>query len=353
MHQKSIICTQAVDFVRLSRGAMTYIFHGMFDGREKENEKQTFESFNDTLRLCLTMHFNADAKPHTAETKHRAATLMEQVTQTMSLIEMSGPLILFDRLLHELLHMPGSMLKWNSCRNYWAFKSERYDNNHVWKHAFYSALLGELAYKPGINHHILTHVTCRYVGWITNFIRQRNHAAASMASSYSRLTFVRRMPPVIRLRLQHRQLRGNMTTAMRGYIAPYTPFVGRGSGKLYAKPRNWRNSRPMSEHDRDRVKGYTHHTSQKTVHICVFTYFNALNSAFRRKKHMLWCTEDTNLHNVLHSRYLDTLTYVCDAFSGTSRRVACRATGGLDSAQNRGHLHWWGEVEGGKCLHVP
>ena len=120
-----IICIQAVDFVRISRGAMTYVFHGMFDGREKENEKETFAPFNETLRLCLTMHFNADANPHTAATRNRAATLMEQVAQTMSLLEMCAPLVLFDRLLHELLHMPASLLKWNSCCNFWAFKSER------------------------------------------------------------------------------------------------------------------------------------------------------------------------------------------------------------------------------------
>ena len=119
---------QAVDFARISRGAMTYVFEGMFDGQEKANEKQTFASFNESLHLCLTMHFNADAQPHTARTRNRAATLMQQVTQTMSLIEMCAPLILFDRLLHELLHMPAALLKWNSCRNFWAFKSERCTN---------------------------------------------------------------------------------------------------------------------------------------------------------------------------------------------------------------------------------
>jgi hypothetical protein len=99
---------KAVDFVRISRGAMSYLFAGVFDDLETENQKQAFESFNETLRLCLTSHFN------------------EQVIETMSLLEMCAPLIIFDRLLHELEHMALSMLKWNSCRNYWAFRSERY-----------------------------------------------------------------------------------------------------------------------------------------------------------------------------------------------------------------------------------
>ena len=118
---------KAVGFVWLSRGAMTYVFEGVFDGQETESQKQAFESFNESLRLLLTTHFNADGKPHTERTKRLAAALLEQVVQTMSLLEMCCPLILFDRLLHELLHVPTALLKWNSCRNYWAFKSERYN----------------------------------------------------------------------------------------------------------------------------------------------------------------------------------------------------------------------------------
>ena len=107
---------KAVDFVRISRGAMH---------PETERQKQAFESFNETLRLCLTTHFNADGRPLTARLKELVATLVEQVAQTLSLLEMCSPLIFFDRLLHILLHVPMAMAKWNSVRNFWAFKSER------------------------------------------------------------------------------------------------------------------------------------------------------------------------------------------------------------------------------------
>jgi hypothetical protein len=117
---------KAVDFVRISRGAMSYVFEGIFDGLETEHQKQAFGAFNEALRLCLTTHFNADGLPLTSETKHLAAVLMEKVSETLSLLEMCCPLLLFDRLLHELLHVPAALLKWNSCRNFWAFKSERY-----------------------------------------------------------------------------------------------------------------------------------------------------------------------------------------------------------------------------------
>ena len=116
---------KAVDFVRISKGAMSYVFAGVFDGPETEGQKQAFESFNETLRLLLTTHFNADGLPLTNRLKRLAAALTEQVAQTLSLLEMCSPLILFDRILHILLHVPLAMARWNSVRNFWAFKSGR------------------------------------------------------------------------------------------------------------------------------------------------------------------------------------------------------------------------------------
>jgi hypothetical protein len=116
---------KAVDFVRISKGAMSYVFQGAFDGPDTLNQKQAFESFNETLRLCLTTHFNADGRPHTAPMKQKIARLHEQVAETLSLLEMCAPLIIFDRILHELVHVPAAMAKWGACRNFWSFPSER------------------------------------------------------------------------------------------------------------------------------------------------------------------------------------------------------------------------------------
>jgi hypothetical protein len=115
---------KAVDFVRISKGAMSYVFKDIFAG----SQKQALDAFIETLRLCLTTHFNADGRPLTSELKHRVAVLKQQITETLSLLEMCSPLIIFDRILHELLHMPMAMAKWNSCRNFWCFASERSDH---------------------------------------------------------------------------------------------------------------------------------------------------------------------------------------------------------------------------------
>jgi hypothetical protein len=95
-----------------------------------------------------------------------------------------------------------------------------------------------------------------FVGYITNFIRQRHRAAASLVTSYSRLTFVRRMPPEIRACLQLRQQTHNMNTTMRGYIAPYAIHTGRGTGTLSVKEKNWRNTKMLTAADRVRLIGY-------------------------------------------------------------------------------------------------
>jgi hypothetical protein len=117
---------KAVDFVRASKGAMSYIFGGAFDEPEKENQKQAFNSFTETLRLCLTSHCNADGRPLGTRLKEMMARLGQQVAETLSLLEMCSPFIIFDRMLHILLHVPRAMAKWNSCRNFWCFPSERY-----------------------------------------------------------------------------------------------------------------------------------------------------------------------------------------------------------------------------------
>jgi hypothetical protein len=105
------------------------------------------------------------------------------------------------------------------------------------------------------------HYSCayfgRFVGWITEFIRQRHRAAASCAYSYARMTFTRRMPPLIRARLQNRQKRHTMNTSMRGFIAAYTHHTGRGTELLAVSRRTKRNSRILTEHDHLLLPRYT------------------------------------------------------------------------------------------------
>ena len=268
---------KAVDFVRISKGAVSYVFEGAFDGPDTQNQKKAFESFAETLRLCLTTHCNTDGQLHTERMKQKIARLHEQVAETLSLLEMCAPLIIFDRILHELLHVPAALAKWNACRNFWSFPSERcnfatcicvYDEQIIryvhnmrsitWCARVISFYVAFLHNNPlYMNYFMCTSHACRFVGWLTNFIRQRHRAAASCAFSYSRLTFVRRMPPLIRSRLQRRQQKHNMNTTFRGYIAPYQPHTGRGTSVLKITPKTWRNTRPVRRDEKSILKRCT------------------------------------------------------------------------------------------------
>lgn len=121
---------------------------------------------------------------------------------------------------------------------------------------------------------------CSFVGWLTNFIRQRHRAAASCAYSYSRLTFVRRMPPLIRSRLQQSQQKHGMNTTYRGYIAPYKPHTGRGTTALVVKGRTWRNTRPIREEDKSLLKRSVRPITLKhvVVHDYAFDLYSTLSS---------------------------------------------------------------------------
>ena len=92
-----------------------------------------------------------------------------------------------------------------------------------------------------------------YVGWITNFIHQRNHAAASCAFSYSRLSFLRGMPCDLRVKLQNR-LGLDGGPFVRGFVMPISDFLRhqhgkRGQGQITVTP-TWRNSKALKGRDR-------------------------------------------------------------------------------------------------------
>lgn len=105
---------------------MTYIFAGVFDTLATVNQKNALASLIESLRLVLTTHCNADGRPLTAVARTKIARLKEQVVETLSLLEICAPHTLFDRIPHILQHVPFAIGVWNSCRNFWAFASERY-----------------------------------------------------------------------------------------------------------------------------------------------------------------------------------------------------------------------------------
>jgi hypothetical protein len=62
-----------------------------------------------------------------------------------------------------------------------------------------------------------------------------------------------------------------MNTSMRGFIAPYVPSKGRGSGLLYVTSKSKRNTRLLDEQDRKLLHRYVFFTFSLTTSYTIGT----------------------------------------------------------------------------------
>ena len=207
---------KAVDFVRLSRdrGVTSYLFKGVFKPGEEALEG-ALNALLDALVLSMEMVCDLNGQPPTAAMKAKFSKHVVDMASKLARFEKDAPGTFPDVLLHELLHVPHAVMRWGSVRNFWCFFGER------------------------------------YVGWITNFICQRNHPSKSMVNGYSRHTFMRRIHPETRDRLHRRLLATKANVTMRGFLVPTQELLakrgpGRGAGKLKLTS-NWRNSRVLKK----------------------------------------------------------------------------------------------------------
>ena len=207
---------KAVDFVRLprDRGVTSYLFKGVFKLGEEALE-EALNAFLDALVLSMEMVCNVDGQPPTAAMEAKFSKHAVDMALKLARFEKDAPGTFPDVLLHELLHVPHAVMRWGHVRNFWCFFGER------------------------------------YVGWITNFITQRNHPSKSMANGYSRHTFMRRIHLETRDRLHRRLLATKAKLTMRGFLVPTQELLakrgpGRGAGTLKLTP-NWRNSHVLKK----------------------------------------------------------------------------------------------------------
>ena len=209
---------KAVDFVRLSRdmGVTSYLFQGLFEPNEADLE-DAMNAFLDALVLSTSMVCDADGQPLTRSMKAQFANHAKNMALLLARFEKKAPKTFCDVLLHELLHVPHAVQRWNRVNNFWCFFGER------------------------------------YVGWMTYFVKQRNRPFASMWIGYSRFTFVRRIDVKTRDELHRRMLDKKVQLTPRGFLIPTEELLakkgpGRGAGRLKVTP-NWRNSKLLDTLD--------------------------------------------------------------------------------------------------------
>jgi hypothetical protein len=108
---------KAADCRTLLWSAGDYIFYNLF------GEKQAaFDAWIDILRVVELS--TADFKNPGAYTE--MAQLKMDVAEALTKFERDWPEQSHCIVAHELMHVPDSIYRWNSVRNYWAFHLERY-----------------------------------------------------------------------------------------------------------------------------------------------------------------------------------------------------------------------------------
>ena len=210
---------KAIDFLRLSRdrGVTAYLFKDIFGPppltQSNSDVDGALNALLDALVLSLAMECNVDGRPPSPAAKKEFAQHAEQMALLLSRFEKDVPKTFCDILLHELLHVPYCVFRWGSVRNFWCFFGER------------------------------------YVGWLTHFINQRNHAARSLANGVSRFNFTRRIDPDTRDSLVDRLFSMKTPITLRGFLVPTSALLdkrgeGKGAGRLSVNT-NWRNTRVL------------------------------------------------------------------------------------------------------------
>jgi hypothetical protein len=147
-HSSSI---KAADALRMQTEAGLYWFHDMLPPKQQLIWENMLHLQRDML--ATTCDYN-DPTAEEALSAMKLRVIKGLVEWARYVPETEHAII-----VHELVHVCDVVYKWNSPRNYWAFMSER------------------------------------FVGWITNFIHNRNHIELGMLLGYSCSRVQGSMPP--------------------------------------------------------------------------------------------------------------------------------------------------------------
>jgi hypothetical protein len=107
---------KAADCRTLLWSAGDYIFYDLFGGKQK-----AFDAWIDILRIVEKSTADFENPNAYAE----MAQLKMDVAEALTKFERDWPEQSHCIVAHEVMHVPDSIYRWNSVRNYWAFHLER------------------------------------------------------------------------------------------------------------------------------------------------------------------------------------------------------------------------------------
>ena len=104
-------------------GALDYILKGLIP----DPQVRGVNSLIDCLRLLLQANSDQPEDPNDeVDAEEECRMLKQEVIELLSVVELYLPGTELCSVLHELIHVPDCVFKWNSVRNFWAFFNERY-----------------------------------------------------------------------------------------------------------------------------------------------------------------------------------------------------------------------------------
>jgi hypothetical protein len=111
---------KAIDWLTFLRTAVPYTFYEVGPSRPRES----FKAMIAALQLLLNAVADYDPDDDNAATQ-TCRTARTAVARALFKLERDFPGTELSIAIHELIHVPDFLYKWNSVRNYWCFIVER------------------------------------------------------------------------------------------------------------------------------------------------------------------------------------------------------------------------------------
>jgi hypothetical protein len=155
---------KSIDSIRMVLGPIFYLLGDLYldEDNPRPEIQKTLNGVLEAMHQCLTMHCDAvDSSGLTVSVDSRRRAMGARkifIVERLCDFEAYFPDSELSPVNHDLIHVPNSVYRWNSVRNFWAFFNER------------------------------------YIKWVTDYIHNKKDATENMVRGYCRTMLMRSAP---------------------------------------------------------------------------------------------------------------------------------------------------------------
>jgi hypothetical protein len=114
---------KCVTYMHLSRSA---VWHYLLGGIYPPGQYEALSALIDVLDIIHHVNCDIVTTPSSADRTKIMKRLKAKIILALVLFEREFPKTLMVGCMHNLLHIPDAIGRWNNVRNFWAFFMERY-----------------------------------------------------------------------------------------------------------------------------------------------------------------------------------------------------------------------------------